>query len=451
MKLNRPLWMSGALLTPQPFQQQAAWEAYTNERIARLATVQPWGIDAVAVDAQALRLGKLQLSRLCLRLPDGTLLDSADADRLPAAIDLAGTIGADPSPAVYVLALALEQGNGGNCLMEGQMSPGPVRYRQAWQEVQDAYAHAGHAMAVLEPVLVLRPATDDNAGFVTCPVVRLEHDGQGSWSVDPHFIPPLLSVQAHAGLLDSLHHLMTQLSAKRSRLMAMRRESNQRMADFAVADVSLFWLLNALNTYQPVLADFLAHPSRHPEPVYLALVQLAGSLLTFSLEHDLSDIPPYRHDDLEQVFPPLMKLIATLLESSLPSRVLALALDRTVANRWQVALRDPRLRELEGTDFYLSVRSGLPAAQVQAQLPRLCKVGAPDDVDRLINAALDGIALVSLAHVPAAIPMRLGNQYFALDLSGPPGQAMLAAGVCAFYVPTTLADLELELYAVLRS
>ncbi|WP_256871295.1 hypothetical protein, partial [Enterobacter cloacae] len=28
--------------------------------------------------------------------------------------------------------------------------------------------------------------------------------------------------------------------------MSMRRESNARLADFAVADVSLFWLLNAL-------------------------------------------------------------------------------------------------------------------------------------------------------------------------------------------------------------
>jgi hypothetical protein len=39
--------------------------------------------------------------------------------------------------------------------------------------------------------------------------------------------------------------------------MDMRRESNERMADFAVADVSLFWLLNALNSAEPVLGQFL--------------------------------------------------------------------------------------------------------------------------------------------------------------------------------------------------
>lgn len=73
--------------------------------------------------------------------------------------------------------------------------------------------------------------------------------------------------------------------------MAMRRESNARMADFAVADVSLFWLLNALNSAEPVLSELHQYPSRHPELLYRELAGLAGSLLTFSLEHHLEAIP----------------------------------------------------------------------------------------------------------------------------------------------------------------
>jgi type VI secretion system protein ImpJ len=248
-----------------------------------------------------------------------------------------------------------------------------------------------------------------------------------------------------------LDNLLTQLSSKRQRLMGMRRESNQRMADFAVADVSLFWLLNALNTYQPVLADLKAWPARHPEQVYLELIKLAGSLLTFSLEHDVEQIPAYRHEELETVFPPLLRMISTLLEASLPSRVIALPLEEIGANRWQVTLNDARLRERDSTDFYLSVRCRLPAMQLQSQFPRLCKIGTPDDVDYLVNAALDGVPLQSLSHVPAAIPLRLENQYFALDLNHAKGLAMLAEGVCAFYVPSTLAEVKLELFAVLRT
>jgi len=451
MNIDRPLWAAGALLSPQQFQQQARWEAWTNECLAHLSLVHPWGVLVACFDPDALRLGKLKATKLRVRLPDGTLIDTDQVDRLPPARELSLLIADDAQTATLLLALPLEQGNGSNCVMEGERADRPTRYRQDWREVQDLYGDEMQSIGVMEHQLSLRLSSDDNADYLTCPVVRLARDPQGAWSVDPAHVPPLLSFAAHGGLLTQLDNLLTQLSAKRQRLMGMRRESNQRMADFAVADVSLFWLLNALNTYQPILADLKAHPARHPEQVYGELVKLAGSLLTFSLEHDIEKIPAYRHDQLESVFPPLMSTISILLEASLPSRVIALALEESGANRWQVSLNDPRLREPGGADFYLSVRSRLSAAQLQSQFPRLCKAGAPDDVDHLVNAALDGIPLQPLNHVPAAIPLRLENQYFALGLDHPKGQAMLAAGICAFYVPAALLDARLELFAVLRT
>lgn len=451
MKIDRPLWAAGALLSPQQFQQQARWEAWTNESVAHLSLIHPWGVLAVGFDLEALRLGKLKATQLRVRMPGGTLIDSDHADQLPPALELARMLSDDRQDATLLLALPLEQANGNNCLFEGGRADRPMRYRQAWRQVQDIYADEVQSIGVLEYALTLRLDSDENADYLTCPVARLVRDGQGAWVVDPGYVPPLLSFSAHPGLLTQLDNLLTQLSTKRQRLMGMRRESNQRMADFAVADVSLFWLLNALNTYQPVLADLKAHPARHPEQVYLELVKLAGSLLTFSLEHDIDKIPAYRHEQLQLVFAPLMSTISTLLEASLPSRVIALELEERGANRWQVTLNDARLREQDGADFYLSVRCRLPAVQLQTQFPRLCKVGTPDAVDHLINAALDGVPLQSLSHVPAAIPLRLENQYFALDLGHAKGQAMLAEGVCAFYVPSTLADVKLELFAVLRT
>jgi len=411
MKIDRPLWASGTLLSAQQFQQQVRWEAWANEQLAHLSWVHPWGIRAVAFDLDALRLGKLKATRLQVRMPDGTLIDSERVDRLPPALS------DDAQQTLLLLALPLEQANGNNCLMQEGRADRPTRYRQDWREVQDIYADDVQSIGVLEQVLSLRLDRDDNGDYVTCPVARLIRDGQGGWSLDPSYVPPLLSFAAHLGLVSQLDNLLTQLSAKRKRLMGMRRESHQQMADFAVADVSLFWLLNALNTYQPLLDDLKSFPQRHPEQVYQVLAKLAGSLLTFSLEHDTDAIPAYRHEQLETVFAPLMRTIATLLEASLPSRVVALTLQEQGANRWQVTLNDARLREPEGADFYLSVRSLLPAGQLQDQFPRLCKVGTPDDVDKLINAALDGVPLQSLRHVPAAIALRLENQYFALDLS----------------------------------
>gem|GEM_PF-63589 len=222
------------------------------------------------------------------------------------------------------------------------------------------------------------------------------------------------------------------------------------VADFAVADVSLFWLLNALNSAEPVLTELHQTPSRHPELLYRELARLAGSLLTFSLEHNADDIPLYRHDTPEDVFPPLFTLLDRLLEASLPSRVVAISLEQGEDREiWRGRLHDARLRE--GADFYLSVRSSMPNHELQTRFPQLCKAGSHDDVSEVVNIALSGMVIKPLSHVPAAIPVRLENQYFALDLSSAAARAMLDAGNCTFYTPESLGDVKLELFAVLRS
>jgi type VI secretion system protein ImpJ len=84
-------------------------------------------------------------------------------------------------------------------------------------------------------------------------------------------------------------------------------------------------------------------------------------------------------------------------------------------------------------------------------LPKLCKIGAPDDVEHIVNSALAGIPLKAVQRVPAAIPVRLDNLYFSLDPSDPAHARMVAARACQIYLPTSVADPSLELYAVLRS
>ncbi|ELT0380653.1 type VI secretion system baseplate subunit TssK [Escherichia coli] len=414
MKICRPLWAEGTFLSSQQFQQQARWEAFSNDSIAQLCIRHPWGIANVLFDRDALTPGKLKTQAVRLRFADGTLIDSDVADILPPACDLRTLEGGS---AIVLLALPLAHGNGGN-LGQGEQAERPLRYRQEWQKVQDIYGSDSEDMAVERHALSLRFAHDNNQDYITCPLARLDT-------------------------------LLLQLRAKCQRLMAMRRESNQRMADFAVADVSLFWLLNALNSAEPVLSDFLRYPAVHPELVWRELARLAGALLTFSLEHNVSAVPPYVHESPSTVFPPLFSLLSELLEASLPSRVIALDLASLPGNRWKADLHDPRLRE--EADFYLSVRSSLPAHQVLHQLPLVCKIGAPDDVTLLINVALNGVPLVPLTSVPAALPLRLENQYFALDMHSDAAKSMLESGSCMIYAPGTMGDLKPELFAVLRT
>lgn len=445
MKIYRPLWTDGAMLAPQQFQQQTRWDAYNTENLAALFLAHRWGVLHAEFDISALALSRLNATRLVVRFPDGTLVDTDVADALPPVCDLGDVQGRES--AEVVLALPLLSANGGN-LEDGKGRERPQRWRQEWMTVQDLSGHEQTELAILRHAISLRFAHQDNAAWLTCPVARLVRNVQGQWVMDDSFIPPALSFAASPLLVQKLSDLLHRLQARRRRLMQMRRESNERLADFAVADVSLFWLLNALNGAEPVLSELFQMPTRHPELYYRELSRLAGSLLTFSLTHTPDDIPAYQHETPERVFPPLFALLDNLLETSLPSRVISIALTRN-GQFWKGVMHDARLRE--GADLYLSVRSSIPNHLLQTQFPLLCKAGSDEDVSDVVNVALNGVSLKALSHVPAAIPLRLENQYFALDLNGPAAEAMLDAGNCTFYIPEALGEVNLELYAVLRS
>ncbi|CCJ99552.1 Uncharacterized protein ImpJ/VasE [Cronobacter malonaticus 507] len=283
----------------------------------------PWGVLRAELDADALKQGRVKASHLAVRFPDGTLIDSDSADALPPTLTLSE---AQRSDVTVLLALPQLYDNGGNCLLPDEVAERPVRYRQRWHQVRNRYGDDSREIAVMQHELTLRLDSQDNSDYLVCPVARLHRDMQGAWTQDSAFLPPLLNLKASPWLSGQLEQLLMQLRTRLARLMAMRRESNERMADFAVADVSLFWLLNALNSAEPVLGNFQRHPQVHPERLYQELVRLAGSLLTFSLEHTVSNIPVYRHGHLSDVFPSLFDLLGDLLEASMPSRVVAIDL-----------------------------------------------------------------------------------------------------------------------------
>nr|WP_318384403.1 type VI secretion system baseplate subunit TssK [uncultured Enterobacter sp.] len=445
MKIYRPLWEDGAFLAPQQFQQQALWDAHVTDVIARMGLANPWGVIAAEFDDAALGLSRLNATKIVVRFPDGTLVDTDLSDNLPPACDVSAA--SAQGYVEVVLALPLLSANGGN-LDDGHDSERPRRWKPERVQVQELAGIERGELAVLRHALTLRLATQENTAYLTCPVTRLVRNAQGQWSRDVTFIPPMLSLSASPKLVEEMGDLLNRLQSRRERLMGMRRESNARMADFAIADVTLFWLLNALNSAEPILVELLQAPDRHPELIYRELVRLAGSLLTFSLESSAADIPVYQHALPEQVFPPLLALLDRLLETTLPSRMISIELEHD-DQIWKGLLHDARLRE--GADFYLSVRSSMPNHELQIKFPQLCKAGSQDDVSDVVNVALSGMVIKPLSHVPAAIPLRLENQYFALDLSTDAARAMLEAGSCTFYTPKSLGDVKLELYAVLRT
>lgn len=433
-------------MTPQHFQQQALWGSLCDERVARIASAEPWGVCGVEFDKHALSVSRLKLDMLQVRMPDGTWIDSDNADRLPAARSL-DDIPSDVAAAVVWLGLPLFDAQGGNCIDDGQETARPRRFVREYLHVADLHEDGKEEIGVERHALTLLFDFEKGSDYIVCPLGRVVRSPQGYFELDPAFVPPSLMLSSSSVLIEHMQRLSEVLAAKSASLSARRKERTDQIADYAVADVSLFWLLHSVNSAWPELARLRQAPNQHPERLYIVLARLAGALLTFSTTESLKSIPPYDHVSPGPVFAQLDSLIRNLLDKVIPSRVVPIALERVRPTLWSGSLNDERL--IEEGEYYLAVHAAVPAHELIEHMPRLCKAGAPDEVQQIVNSALPGIPLIAMPRLPAAIPVRVDTHYFAFDSKHPAFERMKCARACQIYVPASIPDVSLELYVVL--
>jgi type VI secretion system protein ImpJ len=450
MRIDKPLWHEGLILTQQHFQQQERWAAFSTQQLAAASLAEPWGTLGVEVDEEALAAGRLRLTRLTLRFPDGTPVDTTLADALPAGRDLTQGIAADRQSTIVLAALALPDANGNNCRFDETELARPRRAYREFVKVADLNGTTQAEVAAERHAVRLLFDYEPHADDTVCAIARLTRTTSGQFRVDNRFVPPCLTLASHPVHLERINRLADILQAKSQTLGARRSERIEQVAEYGIADVQLFWLLHCIHAAWPQLRLFATHPSRSPEHLYATLAQLASALMIFSTGAQLTDIPAYDHIRAGDVFTKLESTIRGLLDAIIPSRVVPIGLTRESQTTWTGQILDERIVE-GAADWYLSVNASLPVPELVDQLPRLCKIGAPDDVAHIINSALLGIPLKAVQRVPAAIPVRLDNQYFALDSASAAHSKMLAAHACQIYLPASVPDASLELYAVLHA
>lgn len=159
MKTERPLWGRGIMVSPQHFQQQAAYAAWTAEVIARMGLNHPREWLRRPSNQRCSNWAACRLTGCRSGSVDGTMIDTDNADALPSALSLDGASG----EAVIVLALPLMQANGGNCLKPEEVAERPARFRQRWRDVRNQFGDDTRQIAVIQPELTLRFAHQTTA------------------------------------------------------------------------------------------------------------------------------------------------------------------------------------------------------------------------------------------------------------------------------------------------
>jgi type VI secretion system protein ImpJ len=449
--LQRVVWSKGMFLTPQHFQAQ---DDYFEEHVQFRATASSssnWGLTGLAIDQEALSNGTFTIRHCRGILSDGLTFNIPEADDPPAGREIAEYFAPTEPELDVFLALPESRPRGKNVTVvngQGNRADAGTRYVAETRMVLDETGGLEQKpvqVANKNFRLVFGGESLDGTAFVR--IAQITRSPAGSYILRADFVPPALSTDASDYLLIMLRRLIELLAAKAGSLSNLRRQKGRSLAEFGQGDVANFWLLHTVNTYLPQLKHLWTVRRRHPELMYVTMLGLAGALSTFSMDEQARNLPDYDHENLGRCFTELDEKIRILLETAIPSKCIVVPLVLTEKSIWTGEIKDEQ--HLKKTQFYLSVAAALGVDDLVKQAPKLIKASPPAEIHRLIRFALPGISLRHTPVPPAAIPVRLERQYFALNQSGILWDGIVKSQKISIFSPDEIPKPELELLIVL--
>ncbi len=446
-KYRKIVWNEGMLLTPHHFQQFDNYhEELLNSRV-RSIMQHEYGIIELRFSAESIANGNFQVTTCRGFLPDGLFINVPDAEAAPDMRPIGNHFRVDAERLGVHLAIPVKKVGEANFQASGAGGNGNLRYLQEGRNVKDETT-GSNEQAVAYAKSNLRIIFDDELrdGFTSMKIAELQRTPTGQLKVADDYIPPILKISANDWLTAMLRQIVEILITKGASLSEQRRQSNASLADFTTSEVAVFWLLHTINNSIPIMSHYFRSPVLHPERLYEEMVRLIGQLMTFSIEMHPKDIVKYDHDDLHFTFSNLAAQLRDLLETVIPSRCVAIPLEKTRDTLYVGRIDDERLIKEAG--FFLAVRAQMPEAKLIEGVPRVVKIASRDVIDSVIGSALPGVVLTLASPPPAPIPTRVGFKYFQLDNIGPYWSGIAGSKVISVYVPNDIPDEKLELYAV---
>lgn len=445
MNSAKILWGEGLFLRPQHFQQQDAHTEAQARRILLAANPYAWGIKDLDLDVDSLKNGILRFNRIDAIFANGDSFSAPDVDQLPSPLALDAAVSEDGATEFY-LALHHFKALGGNAA-ETASDSSQARYLIVSRERSDLFTDAAEAdVATLSQISHIKSASEPRDQFLTLPIVRIRRTSSNGFEADPGFLPPSISLSSAPSLYMLLRRQIDALLAKVDALYGYHREPSKNIIEFRSGDIASFWLLHTASSACATLTHLFRNPETSPERLFQELLRLAGGLMTFSKGYSLNDLPSYDHAQPAPCFSRIEQILRDLLDTVISTRYFSIALSQIKQAFYTGHLDSEKINA--DTAFYLSVSAAHPQSEIIESIPLRIKLGAPDDVEKLVLSAMSGVRLTPSAQVPAAIPVRPGACYFELDAHGPLYERMLKAQSVMIYAPESYRDLKIEMIAV---
>ena len=438
---SKVVWSEGLFLRPHHLQQSDRYTENLVESRVRHVTPYPWGFSTLEIDRDLAQQSKFSVRRATGVMPDGTPFDIPGSSPIPPPIDVPESAGKQ------LLWLSMPLGAANSREVEDQDTESASRFFPASEVLIDATS----AMRVEEEIEVAHPRLSfelrrtAKPGYVGLAMGRVLEVRDRAIVFDEKFAPPVLSCAAHPVIDGWIDRVIGWIDNK---LEELARYAADPTAGGGLQS-SDYFILQLLNRHIPVLKHFRQSRYIHPERLYEEFLRIAGELATFTTaERRARNYPVYDHDNLEEVFTPLVRDIQDFLSAQLGRRAIRLEIIERAPNAFVSTIRDRNLFRNAGLVLEVSARR--PLTEIQSQFPNLFKVGPNTKMNEIVHAHLPGVTLVHLPTPPPQIRAITDHVYFLLDRQSPLWPEFSVASSIGMHFSGDWPELELELWAVLE-
>jgi len=449
MKLSsKVVWSEGMYIGPHHFQGQNRYFENLVQFVASSLWFAPYGVTGVELDAEALYNGTACLLHARGIFPDGLPFNIPETDTLPGPRSIADLFPPERDAVTVLLGVPPQKPQGLNCVLDiGDTRDCPdARYIAESRVMHDDNTGSDERpIQVGRKNLRLVLDTEPDDGLLSLPLARIVRDGSGHFAYDPHFVPPVLQINASERLMLLGRRLVEVLDEK---AMAIGQRDPSSGAEFFTREIAKCWILHTVNSAAATLRHLVFAKWGHPEELYVELLRLAGALCTFRLGSHPRVLPLYDHRNLGACFDALDRHIREHLEIVVPTNCISIPLTPAGDCFYEGEIADQRC--IGRSRWVLAVRAAMGDAELMVKTPQLVKVCSPQFVRELVKRALPGLALTHLAVPPPAISPGVEKQYFGISRGGPCWDHLVQTKRVGVYIPSDIPKAEVEILVVLE-
>lgn len=429
---QRVVWSEGLLMSPHHLQQLDNYhEALLGSRIEAVEPLN-WGVLRVELDRRALGTGQVRVTEFVGVLPDGMVL-SAEGDHaeLPPSRPVEGHFPPTQKNCEIYLGVPRERDGAVNYSESGASRS---RFLIDKREVHDLTTTGQTAtIGFGKRNVSILFGDESRADFETIKIAEIVRDDSGGLVLSDPYVPPCLRISASSFLVAGIRRLLNLSVTRQRSLSDARRQRDASTIEFNASDVTRFLLLNAINTYLPVMNYLVDAADLSPRATYLSLCQYAGQLATFSATEDPTTLPKFVYTNLRGTFEELFARITALLQSTVKEHYLSLPLDTRDDGVHFGRIEDDQL--LRASAYLITVESEIAEQEVATSLPRLSKIASWGDINGILSAATPGVPAEVTYRPPPEIPIRAGRVYFTLSVNNNYWRNIIADRTVAVYLP----------------